>query len=376
MRSRSAWWGLAILAGAILIAIRIFPPSADSTPSLPEEKAPKRSQTSSADSTVPGLLVSKAAGKMIEADWNDLLDWIDREPKPTDADIRQRLLALREAWAEMDPIVLAETIGRLLDSGRDTPTGMKFKVGLHGFLDGWPTLRVFLLDALAAAEPDTAAAVARRLLDQTGSPEEFAVALRSLTREGFARADDGELQQHFRVLLDKREWQSSAGFAESLDLARTVGTGGIASDLLRWNGDAELKSMALHEFAADHPKEMSDSLLADTQTSPSLRATLMARLDPQFPDQAAAVDQYLRDPARTNEEATVFLKAFPLRSATTGARLYGLTPAPYQRDQITAGDRAALDLVKGWLADPALETLRPELTTLQKRLDQWVEVEK
>jgi hypothetical protein len=99
----------------------------------------------------------------------------------------------------------------------------------------------------------------------------------------------------------------------------------------------------------------------------------MARLDPQFPDQAAAVDQYLRDPARTDEEAAVFLKAFPLRSATTGTRLYGLPPAPYQRDQIAAGDRAALFLVERWLVDPEFESIRPELTTLQKRLDQWVE---
>ena len=129
MKIRSAWWGLVVLAGAILIALRIFPPSADSNNSLPEEQAPRRSQSSSADSTLPGPLVSKAAGKMIEADWNELLEWINREPKPTDAEIRQRLLALREAWAEMDPIVLAETIGRLLDSQQDTPTGMKFKVG-------------------------------------------------------------------------------------------------------------------------------------------------------------------------------------------------------------------------------------------------------
>lgn len=376
MRFRSPWWGLAVLAGAIVIAARIFSPPAAPHGTGTGEKPPARNPGTPAGSTLPAPLVTKAAAKIIETDWNELLEWIDREPKPGDREIRQRLLALREAWAEMDPVVLAETIGRLLESRRDTSTGMKFKVGLHGFLDGWPTLRVFLLDALVVADPDTAGAVARRLLDQTSSPDEYAVALRSLTREGFARASDAELQDRFRYLLEKQEWQASAGFAESLDLARTVGTGNVASGLLRWSGDPELKNMALHEFAADHPREMLDSLRAETGAPPLLRATLMARLDPQFPDQAAAADQYLRDPARTNEEAVVFLQAFPLRSATTGARLYGLPPAPYQRDQIAAGDRAALNLVDGWLADPALESMRPELSTLQKRLDQWVEPEK
>lgn len=373
MRIRSACWGLAILAAAVLIAVRIFPTTAPPNTSTPEGKAPARTTGSPADSTLTTPLVTKAAEKTIEADWNDLLEWLGREPKPSDEEIRQRLLALREAWAEMDPIMLAETIGRLLETRRDISTGLKFKVGPHGFLDGWPTLRVFLLDVLVAADPDTAVAVARRLLEQTGSADEYAVALRSLTRGGFAGADDGELQQHLRRLLEKQEWQSSAGFAESLDLARTLGTGGIASDLLRWNGNPELKSMALHEFAAEHPKEMSDSLLAHSDIPPLLRATLMARLDPQFADQAAALDHYLHDPTRTTEEAAAFLKAFPLRSATTGARLYGLSPAPYQVDQIAAGDRAALTLANGWIADPTLEALRPELESLQKRLAQWVE---
>lgn len=373
MKIRSACWGLAILAAAILIAVRIFPTNAPPHTSTPEGRALTRSPGSLADSTLPTPLVTKAAEKMIEADWNDLLEWLGREPRPSDEEIRQRLLALREAWAEMDPIVLAETIERLLEARRDTSTGLKFKVGLHGFLDGWPTLRVFLLDVLVAADPDTAVVVARRILEQTTSADEYAVALRSLTRGGFARADDGELHQHFRHLLERQEWQSAAGFAESLDLARTVGTGAIASDLLHWNGNPELKSMALHEFAAEHPKEMSDSLLAHSDTPPLLRATLMARLDPQFADQAAAVDHYLHDPNRTTEEATAFLKAFPLRSATTGARLYGISPEPYQMDRIAAGDRAALNLANGWIADPALEGLRPELESLRKRLAQWVE---
>ena len=373
MKSPRPWWGLLILATALVVATRSLLPTAARHEPLTARDSPIRSSKTTDGIALSTPLVTKAAEKKIEADWNDLLDWLEREPRPGADEIKQRLLALREAWAEMDPIVLAEAIARLLESRRDAPTGMAFQVGLHGFLDGWPTLRIFLLDALVAADPDTAAATARRLLEKTTSPDEYAVALRSLTRNGFSRAPDTELQEHFRVLLGKPEWQASGGFAESLDLARSVGTEAIADDLMHWNGNPELKSMALHEFAAEHPKTLLEPLRSEIEIPPSLRATLMARMDPQFPDQVVAVDEYLRDPAITNDEAAVFLKAFPLRSATTGPRLYGRSPAPYDMDQIAAGDRAAIKLVDGWLVDPTLQTIRPELLALQKRLGEWVE---
>ncbi len=310
---------------------------------------------------------------MIEADLKELLLWLITEPKPSQDEIHARLLATRSTWSEMDPNLLAQTIGRLLESGRDGATGMKFKVGPHGLLDGWPSLRVFLLDALAAADPETSAAVAKELLDHTTSPDEYAVALRALTREGPGEAGEGELLDRFRFLLGKQEWQASGGFAETLDLARTIGTTDAAGQLLRWDGNPALKSMALHEFAAEHPVEMLESLRSEATVDPVLRAHLMARLEPENPDQLAAINQYLHDPERTPEDASVFLKSFPLRSATTGHRLYAASPAPYQLEKIAAGDRAALTLVNEWIASPPLPGIQPELSALQNRLTQWVE---
>jgi hypothetical protein len=60
-----------------------------------------------------------------------------------------------------------------------------------------------------------------------------------------------------------------------------------------------------------------------------------------------------------------------LRSATTGFRLYGKTPAPYTRAQIAAGDRAALERVIQWAADPALADYHAEIQSLRQRLEQW-----
>ena len=44
-----------------------------------------------------------------------------------------------------------------------------------------------------------------------------------------------------------------------------------------------------------------------------------------------------------------FLDSFPLCSATTGFRLYGRTPAPYNCEQIKAGDLAVKEQVAPWV---------------------------
>lgn len=314
----------------------------------------------------------RPAPAAIRSGWNDLLAWLEGEPPPDATDIRRKLLELRTAWAETDPHVLAETIALLLREGRDAPTGLRFRVGLHGMLEEWPSARVFLLDALAPADPDTAADLAREILATTGSPEEYALALRPLARAGLARAPDAELSGCFQTLLARNAWHQSPGFAESLDLARTIGTPETAAALLSWSGNAELRSMALHEFAADHPEAFAQALPDAPNLTPAERASLMARLDPAAPDQASALDHYLADPARTPEETRQFLKLFPLRSATTGHRLYSRAPSPYTAESIAASDRAALALTRQWLARPDLAGHQDALRTLESRLAEWV----
>ena len=305
------------------------------------------------------------------ADWKDLLLWLNSQPTPQPEDVRARLKATRMEWTEMDPRVRAETIKKLLDSGEDAATGVDFRVGLHGFLKGSPTLRVFLLDVLATSDPEMAMAIVRPLLDQTSSAEEYAVALRSLTRDGIGRAEDAELLTRFGRMLGREEWQGSPGFAEALDLARYVGSEEAARQLAKWNGNPLLKSMALDEFTAQHPGVMSGVLITDSNIKSSDRATLMARANPEDPQQLAAVDAYLRSPERSPEEAAAFLETFPLRSVTTGFRLYAETPAPYTHERIVAGDLIALEQVNAWVKDPALEKYHAGLLPLQERLANW-----
>jgi hypothetical protein len=311
---------------------------------------------------------------MILNDWRGLLDWLRSSPPPDSEEIAARLLELRANWSELDAHVLAEAIRYLLDSGEDAPTGLPFLVSDHGQLAGWPTLRVFLLDVLVGSDPETAADVARRVLDETPSANEYAVALRSLTHEGPGRASDRELLSKFDVLLQHDGWSSEAGFAEAFDLARFLGSTEAARRIAAWPGNSELKAMALHEFISDHPTSAADLIQSSEAESldPATRASLMARIDPSDPVQLSAADTYLRDPALTVEEAVAFLEAFPLRSITTGHRLYGETPAPYSLEGTVAGDRAALEQVNAWMADTSLVEYRESIIALQQRLQKWV----
>jgi hypothetical protein len=333
-----------------------------------------RSRTPRTDSDSGRFINEDSSRSKIQADWNELLAWLGSDPPPGAVEIRQRLLALRAAWAELDPHILAEMLATLLAGGVDMETGLPFRPGMHGFLQSWPTLRVFLIDTLGASDPEAAAITARELLASTPSADEFAVALRPLTRKGLGRAADAELLGHFNRMIARDDWAGAPGFASAFDLPRLLGSTDAARSLIEWDGNPKLRAMALDEFAADHPATALAALAGETShLDPVTRATLMARSDPSDPAQLAAVDAYLRNPALPAEEANAFLKAFPLRSATTGYRLYGKPPAPYSYDTIVAGDRAALERIDQWLQDPALERHREHLGSLRERLVEWSE---
>lgn len=366
-------WILAVSGVVIATAIWFSKPN----PSAAEPKTGTppvvRLRNTKPDTAKERAIANTTARRGIPESWAALLQWLRAEPRPDADEIRARLLATRIAWTEVDPQALAEALDHLLNSGDDAATGLDFRVGNHGFLSGWPTMRVFLLDVLAASDPEMAQEIAKRLLDRTNSADEFATGLRSLTREGMGRAEDAELLSRFGQLLGHREWQDSRAFAEALDLARVIGSPDAARQLANWTGNRALQTMAMHEFAAEHPAAMLEILNTGSSGDGATHANLMARANPEEPAQLAAVDAYLRSPDRSPEEAAVFLKSFPLRSATTGYRLYGKTPAPYSHERIASGDRKAGELVNAWVADPALEKYRPDLLALQQRLATWIE---
>ncbi len=368
-----------LILAILLIALWIFNKKStgkDSTARSSTSVSPSRSEQREAIAQSRKDIRGNAnARQRVLKDWEDLLVWINSNPKPSAEEIHERLLKLRMDMVQLDPREAADLIRQLLEKGDTAATGMAFEIGAGNMLNGWPTLRVFLLDVLSATDPKMANGIASDLLDQTQSPDEFATALKSVaSKHPAGRATDAELESRLNQLLGKKDWlKGSRGYAEAFDLARNIGTVRAAQQLVNWDGHPGLQDMALHEFAAERPEEVLAALENDNTIVGVARASLMARADPEAPAQVATVDQYLRDPQRSAEEASQFLSLFPLRSATTGYRLYGQTPAPYNFEQIKAGDRAALEQANEWATDPALEKYRPEILNLQKRLTKWIE---
>jgi hypothetical protein len=313
----------------------------------------------------------------LAGDWRELLDLCHRDHDP-ESRIKQ-LAATKERWLEEDPQLLAGVIGQLLRQGDDAATGIPFETGPGGALRGWPTLRVFLLDLLAVTDPDLAGVIAREVLASTASAEEFAVALKPLLFGGPWQAPDPELQGYFSKLLGNPAWQDKVGLAEALDLARVAASPGTTAMLARWvdrsPSAAEAGIMALHETAARNPRLVVDLVATDAtlfSSRPDLRASLLARATVTDPRQAAGVESYLKDPSIPAAEKQHFLGLFPLRSATTGYRLYGNTPAPFDRTTVRADDHSALEAVIRWGADPALSPLAGEIHDLERRLRGWI----
>lgn len=319
-----------------------------------------------------------ARGQMND-EWLRLLATCGKNPDPEE--LRQELAALKRRWlTEGDPAVTGDMCAQLLRSGDDAATGIPFEVGSTRTLTGWPTMRIFLLEVLATADPDLACEVGREILASTGSAEEYAVALKALTSKGPWRASDQELEGHFKTMLGKPEWQRSAGFAEGLDLARNLGTSDAITSLATWLQSSpparELGQMAIHETAAENP-QLVVKLMAEQpgllEGDGSLRSSLLARAAISEQAQSGMVEDYLHNPAVPVEEKRQFLKLYPLRSASSGIRLYGTPPSPYQQSNVVQDDQAALQAVTRWKTDPALSDLLPEMNKLEGRLQTWVQ---
>ena len=127
--------GLLLAAIAIGISLTQDPQKTDSATKSSAEP-PVRKRSSTPDLEAERETADMLAQRSLEAQWEDLLRWMETPPPPTPEEIRKRLLETRLAWTEMDSQVLAKALDTMLKSKRDLKTGLDFKVGPHGFLAG------------------------------------------------------------------------------------------------------------------------------------------------------------------------------------------------------------------------------------------------
>jgi hypothetical protein len=298
---------------------------------------------------------------------------------------RPDLDQLRRALLSAPPADAVAAIRSFLDGKTDAPTGLGFKVGAKGLLNDAPTLRVFLLDCLSRVDPAAAADYARVILGSMDSPDEWAVALRSLA-VGDPSADGRQfLEQKLGQMLSNQAWQQnpSAGFLEAFDTAVYLGGTDFVSALsalVRLQDNpavAHAAYLTLDRLAINEPAALLGALEADPslmQGREQTRANYFARADVRDPQQRQVLENYLLNPSIGAPELAQFAGLFPNANYMISQNL--LTPNPTPDHAALVGrDAASLAAVEQWLADPRFANLQPQLAQTRLRLQQFVQQE-
>lgn len=261
---------------------------------------------------------------------------------------------LADLFAEMeaaDPALVADACRRFLQSGVDAPTRIPFAVGEGGTLDGWPTLRVFLLDRLPSVDPESALDLSRRVMDEAVSADEYAIGLRNLAWSDL----DGDLRdefiRRFKSMAAREDWkrQPGAGFLEAVDAVVLLPENeGIAAALgLIGAGQPSLSRAAM--MALDRIVERNPGVLSAWQPGdplqPEQRASLMSRLDPTRADQLQVFANYLSG-LGPGSELDVFSRLFPNGNQLHGSRMFSTPALPVSIGQRRENDRRILDAIR------------------------------
>ena len=102
-------------------------------------------------------------------------------------------------------------------------------------------------------------------------------------------------------------------------------------------------------------------------------ANLFARADVRDPEQRLALERYMLEPGRSEQELAALAGVYPNANRMISNNL--LTGKGSQSgESIIAHDRAALAIVGAWLNDPRFDTekLRPHVRAMYDRLANFV----
>lgn len=290
----------------------------------------------------------------------------------------QALEALRRALESGATNEVSAAIRLLLDSRTDAPTGLQFKIGGKGLLAEAPTLRTFLLDQLGRIDPSAAADYARLILNDSNSPDEWAVALRNLARGDVSLGARTLLADKTAELLNNELWQQdpSVGFLEAFDTAVFLGGTSLLpalSDLVREKDNravAHAAFLTLDRLVINQPAEVLSAIEQHPdwmQGREETRANYFARADLGDEGQRRLIESYLLDPNRGATELQAFAGVFPNANFMISQNLL-TDPAMMDGATLARRDKAALAVVEEWLAERRFEKVKPELQKIRSRL--------
>jgi len=292
---------------------------------------------------------------------------------------------LLEALRELDPAAAAASIADFLRTGMDRATGQEFTLLGEGTTHA--SLRALLLDELGRIDAAKAAAIGRRLLDsEDGLPTDLhAVALRHIA----AVAPDPLPPEEHAYLLSA--WRKIASRPEVLDgsCAASLAALGLAS-FLRDEALLEplfrLREETSSPQAASSIEHAIERLVLGAPTAaveylareqeawaamPDLRGQLLAHADLGHPREATAVRAFLVNPDAPPEVVEAFVLSFPSEAETLRPVLFEPGQALLLEDTIKdyAG---ALQVVRRWQQDPAMQGAAEALSIMELKLDALV----
>ena len=286
------------------------------------------------------------------------------------------LEALKRLLLAADPALATAAIRDFLATGRDARTGPDFALRPGGDIAA-PTLRVLLMDVLGRIAKrdgtDSAAKLAREILEKKDSADEWAIALRNVAwHEPAATA---YLAAKAREMLAFAPWRAAptSGMLEAFDVIVFTKDASFTADLASAQSDPNEQlrhaaDVALDRLAAASPLDVMSYLNAHPTTlaeRPMLRADYFAKADLAQPGQKTALEFYLGRPDIADAEKTKLLKALATPAAFVSENL--LTPPPPEPDD-AAREHAILAATHEWLTGQRFPPLQSPLIELQRRL--------
>ena len=304
------------------------------------------------------------------------------ESKST-VDAKTALQEMKKALRQMDAKEAVAWILQELEHSKDFATQLELELGTDQNLTAWPSYRVFLLDALMLVDPALAATKARELLQSPGTADEWAIAMRNLARGGGLPEDDALLKAKSAELLRNSTWRSqpSSGYLQAFDVIVHTKNTALAPELMSLCDKRDQQAvrhaayLTLDRLLLVQPDVVLPALSQSaSQHSQSglMISNMIARADMREPKQQQAVETYLLDEQRTAEELQGFASVFPNANLSVSDNLLTKSPS-IDGTELALKDRAALETITAWLADPKFARVQTVLRQSYQRLQGFVQ---
>lgn len=357
------------------------PESAQTNSSGPSESGkPEAEMPNSEQAAAAMLFINACVAEFRALDAQKVLN-----PEQREAAAQEILARLRAGLRDLPADQAAAAILAFLDSGVDAATGLTFSLDGGGILADAPSLRTALLDLLGQLDPGAAVSYAQVIFNNSQIADEWALALRNLGWQNSEGAYAEEMRRRLTQMLDHQDWLAhpTNGFFEAFDVAVHLGTSAEFSamaSVLRLvdengiaveNGSTHAAYLALDRMTVRNPQETLRLLTENPDLlawAPEHRASLLARADLRDPAQLRLVETYLSTLAGRPEELATFTAMFPNRNGSLGNALVTTTPSEPTFRDLMDGDRAALDILNGWIASGRYSSIDTNLREISSRL--------